>query len=296
MPGLLFLAALVVFHTLMPFEFGLTNSAFAFIPFLVLASTDAIRRALRSAPLALLAIGLLGAHYYARSFVMAGTIVTVNNRVGEQLAPLKAIVEHDPGRPRGEEAIVMTRIPWEVHLSTGYKAVQIPNDDLPTILTIARRYRVNYLLLPAPRQALAGIYEGTRRDERFRFVAAIPYTDPYLPFMDENPRLKLFRLVLPGPPPRGRPGRPATGTDRPARTGRPTGAGPGNRPRAAPGAGGARPAPPRPRADGEDSRAGVLRATSLLNAAAASPVSPGGARPGRGRGPAGILGCRAVRR
>jgi hypothetical protein len=197
MPGLLFLAGLFGFHTIMPFDFGLTNGAFACIPFLVLASTDAIRRALRSAPLALLVIALLGAHYYARSFVMAGTIVTVNNRVGEQLAPLKAIVEHEPGRPRGEEAVVMTRIPWEVNLSTGYRAVQIPNDDLPTILAIARRYRVNYLLLPAPREGLTGIYEGTRRDERFRFVAAIPYTDPYLPFMDRNPHLKLFRLVLP---------------------------------------------------------------------------------------------------
>jgi hypothetical protein len=56
---------------------------------------------------------------------------------------------------------------------------------------------VNYLLLPAPREGLAGIYEGTRGDERFRFVAAIPYTDPYLPFMDQDPHLKLFRLVLP---------------------------------------------------------------------------------------------------
>jgi hypothetical protein len=70
-PGLLFLAALVVFHTVMPFEFGLTNSAFALMPFLILASTDAIRRVLRSGTLALLVIGLLGAHYYARSFVMA---------------------------------------------------------------------------------------------------------------------------------------------------------------------------------------------------------------------------------
>jgi 4-amino-4-deoxy-L-arabinose transferase-like glycosyltransferase len=196
-PALLFLGALFAFHTLIPFDFGLTNSAFAFIPFLALASTDAIRRALRSAPLALVVIGLLGAHYYARSFGMAGTIVNVNNQVGEQLAPLKTIMERDPGRPRGDEAIVMTRIPWEVNLSTGYRAVQIPHDDLATILAIARRYRVNYLLLPAPREGLADIYEGTRRDERFQFVAEIPYTDPYLPFMDRNPSLKLFRLVLP---------------------------------------------------------------------------------------------------
>lgn len=196
-PGLLFLAALVVFHTVMPFEFGLTNSAFALIPFLIVASTDAIRRVLRSGTLALLVIGLLGAHYYARSFGLAGTIVTVNNRVAEQLAPLKTIVDHDPGRPGGAEAVVMTRIPWEVNLATGYKAVQIPNDDFGTILAVARRYRVNYLLLPAPREGLAGIYEGTRVDARFQFVAAIPYTDPYLPFMDQNPHLKLFRLVLP---------------------------------------------------------------------------------------------------
>lgn len=196
-PSLAFLAVLVVFHTLMPFSFGMSNSALALLPFLVLASGDALHRALRSATLALLVMGLLGAHYCARALVMAGTFVTVNNRVGEQLAPLKTILEQDRGRAHGEDTVVMTRIPWEVNLSTGYRAVQIPNDDLETILAIARRYRVNYVLLPAPRAALAGIYEGTRRDERFEFVAAIPYTDPYLPFMDRQPRLKLYRLVLP---------------------------------------------------------------------------------------------------
>ena len=195
-PGLLFLTLLVAFHTLMPFDFGLANGAMALIPFLILVSADAIRRVLGAASLALLVIGLLGANYYSRALVMAGTIVTVNNRVGEQLAPLKDILEHDAGRPRGEEVVVMTRIPWEVNLATGYKAVQIPNDEFRAILAIAKRYRVNYILLPAPREGLADIYEETRRDERFQLVAAIPYTDPYLPFMDRHPQLKLFRLVL----------------------------------------------------------------------------------------------------
>jgi hypothetical protein len=196
-PGLLFLAALVGFHTLMPFDFGLANGGAALIPFLILVSAEAIRRALGSAVLALLVIGLLGAHYYARAFVMAGTFVTVNNQVGEQLAPLRAMLEQDAGRLRGEEVVVMTRIPWEINLATGYKAVQIPNDDFQTILAIARRYRVNYILLPAPRDGLGDIYEETRRDARFQLIGAIPYTDPFLPFMDRNPRLKLFRLVLP---------------------------------------------------------------------------------------------------
>jgi hypothetical protein len=52
----------------------------------------------------------------------------------------------------------MTPVPWELNWSPGFRAIQIPSDDLPTIVDVARRYRANYLLLLAPRLALDALY------------------------------------------------------------------------------------------------------------------------------------------
>lgn len=193
-PALVFLGALFAFHTLLPFSFALVNSAVALLPVLILVTAETVRRHVRWTPLALLVLLALGASYYGQAFRYAGTTVTVNNDVGRQLRPLRRLVAEDSGRSSGEEAVIMTRIPWEVHLTTRYRAVQIPNDDLDTILAIARRYRANYLLLPAERTALAGLYEGTRVDARFPLVASISYSDPYL---GPHRELKLFRIRQP---------------------------------------------------------------------------------------------------
>ena len=193
-PALFFLGALFAFHTLMPFSFALVNSAVALLPVLILVAVETVRRHVAWTPVALLLLAMLGASYYGQAFRHAGTTITLNNEVGRQLAPLRRILANDPGRPPGEDVVVMTRIPWEVHLTTRYKAVQIPNDDLDTILAVAGRYRANYLLLPAERKALAGLYEGTVVDARFPLVASIPYSDPYLgPYRE----LRLFRIVPP---------------------------------------------------------------------------------------------------
>ncbi len=76
----------------------------------------------------------------------------------------------------------MTRNPWEVHYSTGHKAIQIPNEDMDTIYQVAERYGANYLLLrlpggdqpPSSRKALESLYYGEQLDERFEFISDIP--------------------------------------------------------------------------------------------------------------------------
>jgi hypothetical protein len=92
----------------------------------------------------------------------------------------------------------MTRNPWEVYYSTRCKAVQIPNDDLNTIFQVANKYRANYLLLPAKRKALAGLYSGEQSDERFVLVAVIPESSMkiYIPDSIPESNMKLFRIKL----------------------------------------------------------------------------------------------------
>jgi hypothetical protein len=66
--------------------------------------------------------------------------VEINNKMKEIKL---AIEKYQPA----SSAVVMTRNPWEVHYSLGYRAVQIPNDDLSTIIKVAKRYSVDFLLI-----------------------------------------------------------------------------------------------------------------------------------------------------
>jgi hypothetical protein len=72
---------------------------------------------------------------------------------------------------------VMARDTWDVYEGTGYKTVMVPNNDLDTILFVARHYDAQYVLLPAERPQLDGIYTGTQPDPRFQFVAVVPNSD-----------------------------------------------------------------------------------------------------------------------
>ena len=52
-----------------------------------------------------------------------------------------------------------------MHTATGLGTVQVPNDDLETILEVAERYGVTHIVLPVPRSALT--LERVAEDPRF---------------------------------------------------------------------------------------------------------------------------------
>jgi 4-amino-4-deoxy-L-arabinose transferase-like glycosyltransferase len=181
-PFVVFVALLLGFHTLVTTftaGSGFLNSSPAIVPGCLLIVAGALARLLRRPPLTLLAVAILTAALAARAFTEAREVIEARNRLVQPLAHVKALIERDAMTPPAE-VVVMARVPWELHWSTGYKAIQIPADDLPTILEVARRYRANYLLLPAPRPALERLYRDERSDGRFRFVGAVPHASPDL--------------------------------------------------------------------------------------------------------------------
>jgi hypothetical protein len=50
-------------------------------------------------------------------------------------------------------------------------------EDRDTILEVANRYRVDYLLMPAARPSLDPIFLGDERDARLTFVQGVPGTN-----------------------------------------------------------------------------------------------------------------------
>lgn len=125
------------------------RSVNAFVPVLLIAALDGLAR--------------LPVHRLFRAVVVvalatqpalsvAGDVrfaVAFDNSVGDKLIGLRDLV-----RPDGRPPVVMTRDPWEVSEVTGYPSVQIPTDDVCTVLAVARQYGVTYLLRSGVRPLL----------------------------------------------------------------------------------------------------------------------------------------------
>jgi len=144
------------------------------IPFLIIISIEGVYRFIKSKRIfyAVIAAAFLG--LIVDSSVTARDTVAFCGKTNAWLSDLKHIVETYHGSD--SEIVIMTRGPWEVHYSTGFRAIQIPNDDRETIYSVANKYKANYLLLPAPRDALMDIYDGRDADSRFEYLADIPDT------------------------------------------------------------------------------------------------------------------------
>ncbi len=111
-------------------------------------------------------------------------LVDINARIDSDLKLIASAIETE--HKSADEIVIMTRNPWEVNYTTKHRSLMIPNNDLETIYNMAVRYRANYLILPAPREALQKIYTGKIQDSRFEFMANIEGTD-----------YKIFKIVLP---------------------------------------------------------------------------------------------------
>ncbi|MFT5477847.1 MAG: hypothetical protein ACI8Y8_003201 [Planctomycetota bacterium] len=162
-------------------EGAFLKAGLALVPFLIVVGFDALDRCVPWSWVTLLAMVALGFPQVEDCLGRARKKVEIHNDIGRQVQALHGAVEASraPGDP---EPVLMTRHPWELHTSTGYGAVQVPNDDLETILEVARRYGVTHIVLPVPRSGLS-LAEATA-DPRFELAARLPGSP-----------VRVFRLV-----------------------------------------------------------------------------------------------------
>jgi hypothetical protein len=174
-----FLVLLFAFHTLVvtfPGVGGFARSGAALIPFLLVVAVDTIhhhlvvRRGARGA--ALLLVALLAAFSLVQGIGAARAHIAEHNHMADELAAIHETIRQDVRQREQEESevVVMTRIPWELHLSTGYRAIQVPNNDRDTIYAVGRAFGATHLLLPALREELRPIYTGEDSDKRWQLV------------------------------------------------------------------------------------------------------------------------------
>lgn len=181
-PPLIYWVLIFSFYTFVASFSGpgsLPKSLAVLIPFVCLLMVDLLAsRIASSATTAAVVIGLaviLGFRGYQSSFGSA----RLYNQTYRDYRTVRTLATED-ARRRGldpDGVVIMARDVWDVYAATGIKSVMVPNNDLETILFVARHYGVEYILLPAPRKALEDIYLGTTPDERFVSLGAIPGTD-----------------------------------------------------------------------------------------------------------------------
>jgi 4-amino-4-deoxy-L-arabinose transferase-like glycosyltransferase len=186
-PPLLFLVILLSFYTLVATFIGggggFLRSGMALTPFLVVIAVDLMNRMIASKAVVCASILIVLTLFVYHDISDTKQLINTTTRLSARLMHLKKIVAEDANHQGVKDVVIMTRDPWEVYHSTRYKAIQIPNEGLEVIVTVAQKYGANYLLLPAPREALTPLYEGKTNDDRLLFVASVPDSE-----------LKLFRF------------------------------------------------------------------------------------------------------
>ena len=179
LPPLLFLTLLYVSHAFIytiPSTIGsFRRSLVSLTPFLVASAVRALERFGRSASRAVLVIAVAAGAYLWVGARESLKQIEVGARMKEHLIALRGVLVEDTRNiSHHPDIVVMTRNPWEVFVTTGYQAIQIPNNDRETIYDVARRFRATYLLLPGHRPALDTLDSSEDNDPRFVFVAQVP--------------------------------------------------------------------------------------------------------------------------
>jgi len=164
---------------------SLPKSLAILIPFIAVVILDLFNRYLKIKPLLIVASIVLIAYCGYQGYLLNYQYNSYYNTIYKSYASIRHIILKDANQ-RAEnpsDIVVMARDVWDVYEGMGFKAVMIPNNDLDTIYFVARHYSAEYIILPAPRQALQPIFTGEKTDPRFTLIANIP---------DSN--FKLFRI------------------------------------------------------------------------------------------------------
>ncbi len=122
-----------------------------------------------------LAVGFTGAN--AVELVRADARFT--NTYLDSMRLVAAAAEALPDTNGDGQIILMAQDPFMLKF-VGVSAVMIPYEDRDTILMVAKRYGVDYLMMPPDRPSLDGVFTGDETDSRFVRVQAVPKTNAVL--------------------------------------------------------------------------------------------------------------------
>lgn len=169
----IFIVGLFVFYSfLTPFHSmggSYKKSYMVLIPFLAAASAWALDTYVQPKRIAYIAAGLIALFMMLNAVELVRADFALLARYNGQMLALRDTL-NELGDYNGDGRItVMAQDPFMLNYH-GFYALMLPSDDRDTILEAAHRYRADYILLPADREALDALYNGVEADPRLPLV------------------------------------------------------------------------------------------------------------------------------
>ena len=192
LPPAVFVVLEYLFYTFVASFSGpgsLIKSLGTLMPFICMAIVAFFASYMRSKSSLAIAVCLVSVYSAYQGYSRNLSSTLYYNAMYAKYGEVKTLIAGDAaerGDPPGS-IVVLARDTWDVYEGTGYKIVMVPNNDIETILSVARHYEAHYILLPAERPQLDKIYTGVGPDPRFHFVGAIPDSDLKIYRLDLNP-------------------------------------------------------------------------------------------------------------
>lgn len=119
----------------------------------------------------ILAVVLSGAN----AFELVRADANFTNTYLNSMRQVAAVAESLPDTNGDGQIILMAQDPFMLRF-VGLSSVMVPFEDRDTVLEVAKRYKVDYLMMPPDRPSLDPIYLGQETDPRFVRAAAVPNT------------------------------------------------------------------------------------------------------------------------
>jgi len=179
-PALLLLAGFFIFYTvLVPFKSqgGSFKKAYlTLIPLLVPVAAYAIERVATGRSLQIGTVAIAIAFMSANAVELVRADARAVNTYLSTAQQLSEIAHTLPDRNGDGQIVLMTQDPFMLRF-VGIRSVMYPMEDRETVIEVANRYWVDYLLMPAARPSLDPIFFDTEQDARFTFVQRVPATN-----------------------------------------------------------------------------------------------------------------------
>jgi hypothetical protein len=189
-PTLILLGGFFFFYTvLVPFKSqggSFKKTYLALIPLLLPLAGYALERAITDRRLLsgtmLLAIGFMSAN----AVELTRADISFASHYLDEMQKVVDVVRALPDTNGDGEIVLMDQDQFIMGF-LGLRSVVIPMESRDVVLEVARRYQVDYLMMPPARPSLDPIYEGKETDPRFVPVKAIPGTDIVLYRFEYDP-------------------------------------------------------------------------------------------------------------
>ncbi len=179
-PALILLAGFFAFYTLLaPFKSqggSFKKADLSLIPLLLPLAAYALERAVPNTRIRIGAMVLVVALLGASAFDLVRLDAIANNTYLDYMHKMLAVERTLPDTNGDGQIVMMAQDPYIIGY-LGIESVTFPNEDRDTVLEVAKRYGVDYLLMPPDRPSLDPLMTGDVSDPRFVPIKAVTGTN-----------------------------------------------------------------------------------------------------------------------